>query len=94
MVIDPATSLSHELGDMRCVRILSKVIHVTNHSSFRKYYIARNKILLFRKSEIALPVCLKEEVQEAIKILFEQNRMSKVVAIIRGVHDGLSRKAN
>lgn len=94
VVIDPATSLSHELGDMRCVRILGKVIHITNHSSFRKYYIARNKILLFRKSEIALPVCLKEEVQEAIKILFEQNRMSKVVAIIRGVHDGLSRKAN
>lgn len=89
VVIDPAVSLSHELGDMRCVRILGRVIHVTNHNSFRKYYIARNKILLFRKGEIPLRTCLKEEIQEATKVLFEQNRLSKVGAIVRGVHDGL-----
>ena len=94
VLIDPATSLSHELGDMRCVRVFGRVIHVTNHSSFRKYYIARNKIILFRKGEIPLHVCIKEEIQEAIKVLFEQNRRSKIGAIFRGVHDGVARKVD
>lgn len=90
VVIDPATSLSHELGDMRCVRILGKVIHITNHSSFRKYYIARNKILLAKKGEISSAECVREISQEFFKaLLLEDNKASKISRLMRGIVDGL-----
>lgn len=90
VVIDPATSLSHELGDMRCVRILGKVIHITNHSSFRKYYIARNKILLAKKGEISSAECVREISQEFFKaLLLEDNKASKISRLMRGIVDSL-----
>lgn len=90
VVIDPATSLSHELGDMRCVRILGKVIHITNHSSFRKYYIARNKILLAKKGEISSAECVREISQEFFKaLLLEDNKASKISRLMHGIVDGL-----
>lgn len=90
VVIDPATSLSHELGDMRCVRILGKVIHITNHSSFRKYYIARNKILLTKKGEISSAECVREISQEFFKaLLLEDNKASKISRLMHGIVDGL-----
>lgn len=90
VVIDPATSLSHELGDMRCVRILGKVIHITNHSSFRKYYIARNKILLAKKGEISSAECVREISQEFFKaLLLEDNKASKILRLMCGIVDGL-----
>lgn len=90
VVMDPATSLSHELGDMRCVRILGKVIHITNHSSFRKYYIARNKILLAKKGEISSAECVREISQEFFKaLLLEDNKASKISRLMRGIVDGL-----
>lgn len=90
VVIDPVTSLSHELGDMRCIRILGKVIHVTNHSSFRKYYIARNKILLAKKGEISCAECVREVSQEFFKaLLLEDNKASKISRLMHGIVDGL-----
>lgn len=90
VVIDPATSLSHELGDMRCVRILGKVIHITNHSSFRKYYIARNKILLAKKGENSSAECVREISQEFFKaLLLEDNKASKISRLMHGIFDGL-----
>lgn len=84
---DYRAELMHELGDLRCRKILGRTIYVTNHSPFRKYYMIRNVIYLDKKfgekrrfSTIAKNIC---------KVLFfEGDKLKKMKAIMKGIHDG------
>jgi rhamnosyltransferase len=42
-------TLMHELGNLKCRKILGKTIYVTNHSPFRVYYMSRNYFYLDKK---------------------------------------------
>lgn len=86
--------LLHGIGIPVQHRILWKVKSTTNHSSLRRYYIARNGIYLYKKFAFTYPVWVVHNVFNLLKImimvLFETNRRQKLVAIMRGVIHGLS----
>ena len=80
--------LYHELGNLKCISMLGKVIYVTNHSSFRKYYMTRNTIYLRKKLKTGKPI--RTIVKYLVKLVFfEDNKKEKMWSIMRGIHDGL-----
>lgn len=84
------TELLHELGNLKCVNVLGKVLYVTNHSAFRKYYMTRNTIYLRDKLKQGQPV--RTIAKYVIKvIMFEDNKMEKMASIVHGVSDGLKK---
>lgn len=74
-------STYHKAGDFEFV--------VNNHSALRKYYISRNSVYMIRKHRLN-PV--KEYFYIYRRILtvtfFEEDKMNKIKAIIRGIRDG------
>ena len=83
----------HSAGSPTRHRLLWKRPLVSNHSALRRYYIARNRILFYRKHwhfDTRWVLCdgcnaIKEVV---LIVLFETNRREKLNAIIVGVADG------
>lgn len=60
-------ALSHQLGDSKIKKLFFKEIRVTNHSAFRKYFIARNITYYIRKYRKVMNV--KLEYLRLIKVL-------------------------
>lgn len=79
-------SILHELGNLKCIYRLGKIIYVTNHSSFRKYYMARNAIYIDKKLSMCgariyiLKMLLKV-------VLYENKKVKKIFAILKGIID-------
>lgn len=86
--------LLHGIGIPVQHRILWKVKSTTNHSSLRRYYIARNGVHLYKKFAFTYPAWVAHNVFNLLKImimvLFESNSRQKLAAIIKGVSHGLS----
>lgn len=83
--------LKHNLGNLHLVRIGNIVIHVGNHSSFRKYYMARNLIYMARKHPKMHPRCYyvyRICALIAKTFLFEEQKKEKIVAILEGIKAG------
>ena len=84
--------LLHELGHIEYHRFLFWKVLVKNHSSFRKYYIARNIIYVAKKRKSGLLV-IKGILQEikllGIVLLYETDKKSKSISIIKGIRDGM-----
>lgn len=90
IVINPTATISHQLGEMQCKEVLGRVIHVTNHPPFRKFYIVRNKVYLAKKGVIRPSECVREVVQEFVKVvLFEHNKGIKLSKMGSGLIAGL-----
>jgi rhamnosyltransferase len=84
--------LNHELGRMRCKKILGRVIYITNHNYMRIYYQIRNSILLKKKTKYGEP--LKDIAKIITKVvLFEDNKILKIKSIIKGIINGIKYKA-
>lgn len=87
--------LSHEIGNITVRHFLGFRVIVKNHSSFRKYYIAKNIIYMARKQNNVF-VLLKSVMQEikllGIVLLYEDNKSQKVSRIISGIQCGLTEK--
>ena len=80
--------LVHELGNLKCKRFFRKIIYVTNHSVLRKYYMTRNTIYLCRKLKKGNPIVTI--IKYVIKtIVFEEKKIEKMRAIIKGIADGI-----
>ena len=79
--------LSHELGNLKCRRILGKTIYVTNHSPKRKYYMVRNAIYLDRKHNTngSFVYILKIFIKT---LAFEQNKILNLKQMLQGIKDG------
>lgn len=84
--------LTHELGHMTTHHFLFSTVKVQNHSALRKYYIVRNRFYLSRKQGKPLAVlgsfCFVIKFSATI-LLFEQDKKSKIRAVLRGMRDGL-----
>lgn len=69
--------------------------YISNYSPFRLYYIARNNIKLYREypKYIDLKTVLSRILKPITKIIIsENNKIKKLIAIFRGVVDGLQQK--
>lgn len=84
--------LHHKLGSMRRHRILGLRFRATHHSVRRRYYIARNRIVVWRRYWRRFPLWVLSDVLagavELAKILLaEKDRGRKLVAMCIGIWD-------
>ena len=66
----------------------------TNHSRLRRYYITRNRIIVWRSFARREPGYVADDVKASVKelvklVLFEDDRRGKMRAILRGARDGI-----
>lgn len=83
--------LLHEVGEAFIKKICGKTEVIYNHSAFRKYYIARNGIYYVRKHKASLNFAhryLGVYKQILLSLLFEEKKLKKLKASIRGLIDG------
>lgn len=86
--------LLHEIGHAKKIKIGKSELVFFNHSSIRRYYIARNGIYCAKKHK-TLNI-LKEFIivvgDMVLVFVFEKNRIEKLKASIKGLVDGISMK--
>ena len=81
--------LQHSLGNTKEIDFLNKKVFADYHSSFRRFYITRNRHYLYDLYHEDFPVYTELELgrtkKELLKIwLFEKNKIKKTRAIYRG----------
>lgn len=86
--------LNHNLGQKKRKIILGVDFVATNHSPFRRYYIARNSIYMYRKYAAKVPSWfifdLIATLYNSVRIILcEKDRYKKVKFCIRGYLDGI-----
>lgn len=83
--------LLHEMGESRRVKFFGKQDLITNHSAFRHYYMARNKIYMAKKYPNIYGL-KKELFREFDKfrviLMYEDDKLNKIKERIRGIRDG------
>ncbi len=84
--------LKHKLGNLKVHKIGKNEYYCNNHSPLRRYYITRNSFYLANKYYDIYPdycVMLKRNIKEQIKgiILFEKNKIKKLIYIFKGYND-------
>lgn len=82
--------LLHELGNSKDVRFLGRNWVVSNHSSFRKYYIVRNRLYYIKKHANSLNTLL--EMRHLLGFITltmfrEPNKLNNLKAILKGLRD-------
>jgi rhamnosyltransferase len=87
-----SAQLVHSLGDLTLHRLMGRRVLVTNHSVLRRYYISRNRLIVWRrywKSESTWVLHdMRAFMIELVKILlFEQDRWPKIRMVWRGLID-------
>lgn len=89
--------LTHELGKISCVTFFGKSFIPTNYPAFRRYYQARNRILIYTRYFLFDPkTCLwdiKNSLADIAKLILAENQKTeKLKAVILGTFDGIINK--
>lgn len=88
-------NLIHQVGSGRTVKLLGKEIHVSDYSPLRHYYDSRNRILMWKEFPYDCDIKYKfhhfrGRLSVITKIiLFENYKLKKITAIIRGTFNGI-----
>lgn len=91
--------LNHRLGAMRTHHLFGYLrFNVTHHSVRRRYYITRNRLLIWRIYGARYPRWVLSDVRAAVIelakiVLVERAKLRKLVAIGLGLRDGFCRHA-
>lgn len=90
----PGAVLHHQVGDPTWHRIFGKRFGVTHHDPLRRYYIARNRVAVYRRYSRRRPAWVLRDTgsfaRELVKIvLFEKLVIRKLVATARGIWHGV-----
>jgi len=90
VVIAPGTTLAHNLGAARQVRIFGHTLLATGHSPARRTTMVRNRLRLapaeFRQSPVhAFRTLRRIAVNVALGVLVEDDRLAKAKAALRGL---------
>lgn len=91
----PVYGLLHEVGAVDTKRLMGRQILVYNHSSIRRYYISRNTVLLIKKHgirKITIKFLVDDIVKTFLTILYEENKVKKLVQTYKGYRDGIKYK--
>jgi rhamnosyltransferase len=89
-----APTIRHQIGQPTVRSIGRRAVTPTNHPAFRRYYITRNRFLVWRLYGRTEPRYVLADIlasqKELLKVLlFEEDRKSKVRAMLAGLRDGL-----
>lgn len=87
--------LLHEPGKSASSSILGFRFWPSHHSPLRRYYMSRNRIVVFRKYFLSLPLCTLKAMERALRdtakcFLGEKQRPKKFRNFILGTWDGLT----
>jgi rhamnosyltransferase len=100
----PDTNLEHSVGETQVARflgrpvsILGRELRTSHHANFRRYYMIRNRIVLYRDFATrdiewlrhALPRQLRDNI---FAVLFEPGRRQRMRALLMGCVDGLANR--
>lgn len=89
-----APTITHSIGQPTVRAIGPRSVTPTNHPAFRRYYITRNRLLVWRRyyrtdSRYVARDILASQKELLKLVLFEQDRASKVRAMLAGIRDGV-----
>jgi len=89
--------LLHNVGEPRQYKLLWKTPLASNHPPSRRYYITRNRIIVYRQYYRIFPKWVLGDIyimiKEIIKILvYEKEKSSKYYWMLRGLRDALLNK--
>lgn len=89
------STIRHSIGSPTTHHVGFGTLGTSNHSRRRRYYITRNRIIVWRAFARGEPRYVAHDVKASAKelvklVLFEDDRAGKLRAVIRGVFDGLS----
>ena len=94
VVASRAPAMTHRIGQPTERWIGLRAVHPTNHSAFRRYYITRNRYLVWRRYWRTESRFVAKDILAAHKelvklVLFERDRGDKLRAMAAGLRDGL-----
>ncbi|MGZ3744454.1 MAG: glycosyltransferase family 2 protein [Pseudobdellovibrionaceae bacterium] len=86
--------LLHKFGEARVKSFLGKSFFLQEYSSFRRYHMMRNRIVLYKRYGMFKGdwfwLDMKIAIKDLIKLtLFEKERRAKLTAVLKGFVDGL-----
>jgi rhamnosyltransferase len=86
--------LLHRFGKAEIKRLLGKSFFLQEYSPFRRYFMMRNRIILYKRygmlREAWFWLDLRSAVKDLVKLVFfESERGAKLKAVFRGIADGL-----
>lgn len=89
--------LNHNLGHKTIHNALWRIISTSNHNAIRRYYITRNRLIVYGRFLNAFPRWVLKDIQgsikEGIKILFfEEHKLAKFKMTALGVWHALTNK--
>jgi rhamnosyltransferase len=94
VVASRTPAMTHRIGRPTRRRIGPRVVTPTNHSAIRRYYITRNRFIVWRRywrtdsHFVARDIVASQK--ELIKLLlFEEDRPAKIRAMLAGLRDGI-----
>lgn len=93
------SNLIHHIGSGRKIHILNRTVTVSDYNALRHYYDSRNRILMWHEFPYDMKTRNKiKHLLGRLKImakilLFEDNKIEKITAIITGTWYGLLNKA-
>ena len=86
--------LHHRLGARKKHGLLGREFRSMNHAPFRHYYMARNRVAVWRRHALAVPhwatfdLCFAAYNYMRV-LLFEERRWAKIQSTLRGTWHGL-----
>jgi len=94
VVVSAGAVLLHNLGAKRDIRVAGRTVRPTFHSAKRHRYMARNRWVLWRRHARRFPHWATfDAVHSGLNamrvLLFEDGKMAKLGAMLRGAWDGL-----
>lgn len=89
-----SATLLHRFGEAKVKTIFGKSFFVQDYSPFRRYYMMRNRLVLYKRYGMFRDAWFWLDFKVAIKdlvkvVVFESNKMAKLTAIGRGLVAGL-----
>ncbi len=89
------TLLAHHVGHQRVYRVLGKTFSMSGHSPLRRYYMARNQVILFarhlgRFPGLMIKLACVSAAQWLLMALLETRRWAKLRAVCLGLVHGLT----
>jgi len=95
IIISCSTELAHSIGIMERHHLFGKVFKVSNHSPLRRYYNARNRVVVYRRYLRNFPGWVCRDVVNWTRevggiILFESDPCAKLTSAFKGILDGIT----
>lgn len=89
--------LYHRLGELKEYNLLVFKVNVTNHSALRRFYLYRNKIILYKRYYKTNFKWVLRNIISSLKVIgliifFEEQKKQKLFQVIKGIYQGINTK--